>query len=236
MPLYRAAFARSDIVIFQNPDDERDFRRLRMIPAGRRTAVVNGSGVDLAHFAPVALPAETSFLMIARLVKDKGIHEFAKAAKRLKAAHPEIAITLVGPFDPSPDSLGPDELEDLIGCGINYRGSLSDVRPAIADCSVYVLPSAYREGTPRSVLEAMAMGRAIITTDMPGCRETVIEGKNGFLVPPRDADSLFAAMMRFVEQPGLAREMGAESLKIAKAKYDVREVNAAVLRHAGLSC
>jgi glycosyltransferase involved in cell wall biosynthesis len=142
---------------------------------------------------------------------------------------------LVGDFDPSPDSISRQELEELVRCGIDYKGHVGDVRPAIAACSVYVLPS-YREGTPRSVLEAMAMGRAIVTTDAPGCRETVVDGENGVLVKPRDPGSLFEAMMRFVEEPALAKAMGAASRRLAEAKYDVHKVNADLLRYAGLSC
>jgi glycosyltransferase involved in cell wall biosynthesis len=233
--LYRIALARSDVIIFQNADDERLFRRLHLVSHRRETRIVNGSGVDLEHFTLAAVPRRTAFLMIARLLKDKGVREFAEAAKRLKAAHPEVPITLVGPFDPSPDSLSRHELDEMIRCGIEYAGPVNDVRPAIAACSVYVLPS-YREGTPRSVLEAMSMGRAIITTDAPGCRETVRDGDNGFLVRPRDSNSLFDAMMRFVADPALAAKMGRESRKLAEAKYDVRQVNANLLRYAGLSC
>jgi len=233
--LYRAALKRSHVIVFQNRDDERLFRRLGLLPRDRESHVVNGSGVDLDHYAPAPLPGRTAFLMIARLLKDKGIREFARAAKRLKSAHPDVPIALAGDLDPSPDSLDRPELDELIRCGVDYLGHVADVRPAIADCSVYVLPS-YREGTPRSVLEAMAMGRAIITTDAPGCRETVREGENGFLVPPRDADSLFDAMMRFVDEPDLARTMGAASRRLAEAKYDVRQVNADLLRYARLSC
>jgi glycosyltransferase involved in cell wall biosynthesis len=112
-------------------------------------------------------------------------------------------------------------------------GKLEDVRPAIAASSVYVLPS-YREGTPRSVLEAMAMGRAIVTSDAPGCRETVVQGENGFLVPPRDSEALYRAMKRLVERPDLIAPMGSRSREIAEAKYDVRKVNSELLRHAGL--
>lgn len=233
--LYRLALARSDVIVFQNRDDERLFRDLKLIGHERTTQIVNGSGVDLVHFAPVPLPERLSFLMISRLLKDKGIREFSAAAKRIKAEHPEVPIVLVGDFDPSPDSLSREELEELIRCGIDYRGHLHDVRPAIAQCSVYVLPS-YREGTPRSVLEAMAMGRAIITTDAPGCRETVRDGENGVLVEPRDAKSLHAAMASFIEQPGLAERMGRASRKLAEEKYDVQQVNANLLRYAGLSC
>lgn len=233
--LYRIALKRSDVIVFQNPDDERLFRRLRLVARRRDTKMTNGSGIDLDRFTLAPLPTGISFLMIARLLKDKGIREFAAAAKRIKAEHPAIPIMLVGGFDPSPDSLSREDLDALIACGIEYKGHLDDVRPAIAQCSVYVLPS-YREGTPRSVLEAMAMGRAIITTDAPGCRETVVDGENGFLVRPRDAESLYRAMMRFVDQPALAPAMGGASRKIAEAKYDVRQVNAALMRYAGLSC
>ena len=232
--LYRLALRRSDVVIFQNPDDEQLFRDLRLVPRGRETHIVNGSGVDLAEFAPAPMPDRPAFLMIARLLKDKGIREFAEAAKRLKATHPDVPIALVGDLDPSPDSLTRAELDALTRCGIEWKGHLADVRPAIAECSVYVLPS-YREGTPRSVLEAMATGRAIVTTDAPGCRETVQDGENGILVRPRDADSLFAAMERFVDEPALAAKMGAASRKLAESKYDVRKVNATLLRHLGLS-
>jgi glycosyltransferase involved in cell wall biosynthesis len=231
--LYRLALARSDRVVFQNRDDEALFRRLGMLARDRQSHVVNGSGIDLEHFAPAPLPDRPAFLMIARLLKDKGVREFAAAAKRLKAGHPDVPVSLVGYLDPTPDSLTRAELEELIRCGIDFKGRLDDVRPAIAACSVYVLPS-YREGTPRSVLEAMAMGRAIITTDAPGCRETVEDGVNGFLVPPRDAGALYDAMMRFVKDPALAARMGAQSRRIAEVKYDVRAVNADLLEIAGL--
>jgi glycosyltransferase involved in cell wall biosynthesis len=233
--LYRAALGRSDVIIFLNPDDEQLFRELRLVKASRATDRLDGEGLNLADFPPTPLPDRVSFLMIARLLKDKGIREFGEAARRIKAACPDLPVTLVGPFDPSPDSLDEAELEDLIRCGVDYRGAVDDVRPAIAECSVYVLPS-YREGTPRSVLEAMSMGRPIITTDAPGCRETVNDGENGFLIPPRDAESLFRAMMRFVEEPGLAKRMGPKSRRLAEAKYDVRKVNEKLLRYARISC
>lgn len=137
--LYRQALGRSSEVIFQNPDDEALFLELRLVAPGRKTHIVNGSGIDVEHFAQVPLPERTSFLMIARLLKDKGIREFASAAKRLKAAHPDVPINLVGYLDPSPDSLSKSELDDLISHGIDYLGSMNDVRPAIADCSVYLL-------------------------------------------------------------------------------------------------
>jgi glycosyltransferase involved in cell wall biosynthesis len=234
MLLYRLALARSDSIIFQNPDDQALFRRLWLLRPGQPSHVVNGSGIDLDHFAQAPLPPRPAFLMVARLLKDKGVPEYAEAAKRLKAAHPEVSAALVGYLDPSPDSLTREELDAIVRDGIDFKGQLDDVRPAIADCSVYVLPSAYREGVPRSVLEAMAMGRAIITTDAPGCRETVVQGENGFLVPPHDADALYAAMLTFVETPELARAMGSASRRIAEEKFDVRKVNEDLLGYSGL--
>ncbi|HEX6375647.1 MAG TPA: glycosyltransferase family 4 protein [Allosphingosinicella sp.] len=233
MFLYRRALAASQLVIFQNEDDRGDFRRLRLLPRATPTLLVAGSGVDLEYFAPQPLPAELSFLMIARFLRDKGILEFGAAAARLKAEFPQVRIRLAGWLDESPDSIRPDELEAMVASGVEPLGQLADVRPAIAGCSVYVLPS-YREGTPRTVLEAMAIGRAIVTTDAPGCRGTVVDGKNGFLVPPRDADALYRAMRRFVEAPALARTMGAASLRLVRDRFDVDAVNASILQRTGL--
>ncbi|HYG46367.1 MAG TPA: glycosyltransferase family 4 protein [Allosphingosinicella sp.] len=233
MLMYRRALAASQLVIFQNEDDRSDFRRLRLLPAGKPNVVVNGSGVDLDHFEPRPVPDGISFLMIARFLRDKGISEFAAAAARLKAEFPEVRIRLAGWLDESPDSISRAELDAIIASGVEDLGMLADVRPAIAASSVYVLPS-YREGTPRTVLEAMAIGRAVITTDAPGCRGTVVDGENGFLVPVQDSGALYVAMRRFVEQPELARRMGEASLRLVREKFDVNKVNATVLERTGL--
>ena len=231
--MYRRALRRADVAVFQNPDDREEFRRLGLLPARLPTGIVNGSGVDLDHYQPAPLPDRLSFLMIARFLKDKGVREYGEAAARLKSSHPEVEVALAGWLDDSPDAIDAAELERFAAAGLRLLGRLDDVRPAIAASSVYVLPS-YREGTPRSVLEAMAMGRAIITTDAPGCRETVVHGDNGVLVPPRDADGLYQAMMRFVEQPDLAAPMGRRSRRLAEQKYDVVEVSRALMTYAGL--
>jgi glycosyltransferase involved in cell wall biosynthesis len=231
--MYKRAFRRSVLAVFQNPDDRGEFRRLRLLPPSLPTLLINGSGVDVDRFSPAPLPAGPSFLMIARLLKDKGIREFAQAAARLRAERPEVRISVVGFLDTSPDGIGQAGLDQLIAAGVDYRGLQLDVRPAIAEHSVYVLPS-YREGTPRSVLEAMAMGRPVITTDAPGCRETVAHGVNGLLVAVKDAEALYRAMVRFVDEPGLIAPMGAESRRIAEEKFDVRKVNAELLAAAGL--
>ncbi|MFA7488539.1 MAG: glycosyltransferase, partial [Lysobacteraceae bacterium] len=180
-------------------------------------------------------PASPGFLMIARLLGDKGVREYAEAARRIRVDHPQAIFRLVGWIDANPDTISQAELDAWVDAGvIEFLGKLPDVRAAIAEAAVYVLPSYYREGTPRTILEAMAMGRAVITTDAPGCRETVVEGENGFLVPPKSVDALVDAMRKFITDPSLAQRMGARSRQIAEDKYDVRKVNAVMLREMGI--
>jgi len=232
--LYRFALKRTHRVFFQNPDDEELFRELRLLPETVPSSVVNGSGVDVAEYSVAPLPDKPCFLLIARLLGDKGVREYAQAAQLVKAVYPKAVFRLVGWIDDNPDAITQRELDQWVDSGLlEFLGRLDDVRPAISDCSVYVLPS-YREGTPRTVLEAMAMGRAVITTDAPGCRETVVDGDNGFLVPVKDVNALADAMMKMVATPGLAASMGERARRIAEEKYDVHKVNAAMLEGMGI--
>lgn len=233
--LYRTALARADRVFFQNPDDEALFRSLVILPQHVPSQVVNGSGVDVEQFAVVALPpVPLRFLLIARLIGDKGIHEYAEAAHIVHRKHPEVRFLLVGWIDDGPAAIARSEVDRWVDEGVvEYLGRLDDVRAAIGESSVFVLPS-YREGTPRTVLEAMAMGRPIITTDAPGCRETVVDGDNGYLVPVRDTQALADGMLRLVEQPERAVAMGQRSRQIAEEKYDVHKVNATMLQGMGI--
>lgn len=232
--LYRAATNRNKRVIFQNPDDRDDFLAAGCLADPGKIGITNGSGVDLVHFARAPLPDAPAFLMISRLLRNKGVREYAEASLRTLRKHPEARFLLVGPFDEGPDGISKKDLDRWIAEGLEYLGPADDVRPHLAVCRAYVLPS-YREGTPRSVLEAMSVGRAIITTDAPGCRETVDDGVNGCLVPVRDVDALAEAMTRFLLEPDLAGQMGAESRRIAVEKYDVHKVNAVMLEVIGLS-
>ena len=234
--LYRTALKCSHTVFFQNPDDEALFRQLNILSSATQSWVVNGSGVDVAQFevAPLSTDSAPRFLLIARLLGDKGVREYVQAAQQVKLRYPEAQFDLVGWIDANPNTITQPELDRWIAAGtINFIGRLSDVRPAIAECSVYVLPS-YREGTPRTVLEAMAMGRAVITTDAPGCRETVVDGDNGFLVPIKDAHALAEAMLKFIETPELISQMGQRSRLLAEQKYDVHIVNQQMLKGMGL--
>ncbi len=233
--LYAIALRRASLAFFQNPDDRADFERWGLLPPGLPVLVVNGSGVDTAAFAPAPLPGTPMrFLLIARLLGDKGIREYAAAAARLRKNWPGAEFHLVGPLDPNPDGIGETEVRGWQEAGhLVWQGARDDVRPALADAHVYVLPS-YREGTPRTVLEAMSMGRPVITTDAPGCRETVVDGVNGFLVPPRDVDALATAMERFLIEPDLIQRMGAKSRQHATEKYDIHKVNAVMIDAMGL--
>ena len=196
--------------------------------------MVNGSGVDLQSFEEAPFPKKLTFLLIARLLKDKGIREYFEASRIIKKEYPDIIFGLVGWIDENPSSISKEDLQNRIDSGdINFYGRLDDVKPAITNSSVYVLPS-YREGTPRTVLEAMAMGRPIITTDAPGCKETVIDGSNGFLVPVKAVDPLVKAMLNFIKNPELINKMGSQSRIIAMEKYDVKKVNEQMIEHMGI--
>lgn len=238
--LYQQALLRSHKAFFQNPDDLKLFQDLKLLTVQTPRVVVNGSGVNVADFNVLPLPVtvdqkvKISFLLIARLLVDKGVREYAEAAKIIKHKYPHVEFNLVGWIDENPSAIGQPELDQWVASNtLNYWGKLSDVRPAIAASSVYVLPS-YREGTPRTVLEAMAMGRAIITTDAPGCRETVTDGDNGFLVEVKSVESLVKAMEKLILQPELIAKMGARSREIALHKYDVHQVNTHMMQEMGL--
>ena len=229
--LYAQALKYAHKVFFQNPDDLKLFEDMHLLEANKPAVVVNGSGVNVQDFEVMPLPineqggVKASFLLIARLLGDKGIREYMAAARSIKAQYPEAEFHLVGWIDDNPSAISQQELETWVNDKIvNYWGKLSDVRPAITASSVYVLPS-YREGTPRTVLEAMAMGRAVITTDAPGCRETVSHGVNGYLVAVKSVDQLVQSMQYFIEDPKLMISMGQRSREIALNKYDVHQVN-----------
>lgn len=233
--LYSLALVSTHKIFFQNPDDEALFKSMGIVKPTASTKVVNGSGVDLSEYS--VQPFHTvddspipRFLLIARLLGDKGLREYAQAARLIKAKYPQAQFDLVGSIDSNPSAISQNELDSWLEEELfNYWGRLSDVRPAIAASAVYVLPS-YREGTPRTVLEAMAMGRPIITTDAPGCRETVIDGYNGYLVPVKAVEELAAAMECFIVNPELIVQMGSASRQLVEDKFDVHSVNRIMLK------
>ncbi|WP_196259674.1 glycosyltransferase family 4 protein [Pelagibacterium limicola] len=227
--LYRLALTHCQTVFMQNPDDVEDFVRMGLAPRDRIVRV-NGTGVDLADWAvapPVVAPM--TFMLAARLLAEKGIFQFVEAARAIKREAPEARFVLLGGLDSNPHGIARADVEAWVAEGILEWPGHVPVKPWLAQASVFVLPSYYREGVPRSIQEAMAMGRPVITTDAPGCRETVIEGSNGFLVPPRDSAALADAMRRFVAAPELVASMGARSRALVEERFDVRKVNATMI-------
>lgn len=232
--LYRIAVKLNQKVIFQNRDDHLDFFSASYSINKIKTAIVDGSGVDLQHFQRAPVSLQPKFLMIARLLNSKGVVEYATAARKIRELYPSASVALLGPLDDGPDSVDAEFVDSLQRKGtLNYLGATDDVRPFLADASIFVLPS-YREGTPRSVLEAMAMGRPIITTDAPGCRETIRDGVEGFLVEPRNSLQLAEAMLRFIEDPALIAEMSENAYDRVVKKYDVKLINDQMMRELGL--
>lgn len=223
--LYKNAFRYCDTVVFQNNDDVEELVRRGLLPR-EKAYVVNGSGVDLKRFTRESLPEDNIFLFVGRLLKEKGIREYVEAARQVKANYPSARFIAVGDIDSNPSSLSKEQVEEYSNEGfIEFYGFQADVRPFIKQARFFVLPS-YHEGTPRCVLEAMAMGRPIITTDAPGCRETVGDGDNGFLVPVGDSSSLAEKMEYLIKTPQAAIRMGKRSYEIAVSKYDVNIINA----------
>lgn len=198
--LYRPALARARRVFFQNRDDEALFRRLGLVreeQAGR----MPGSGVDTTHFSPAPLPQTppVRFLLMGRMLWDKGVAEFVEAARQVRKRHPEVCFQLLGPTDvANPSAIPRSVIDGWVRDGVvEYLGAVADVRPCIAQSQCVVLPS-YREGMPRALLEAAAMARPVIATDVPGCRDAVEPGCTGYLIPPKDPAALAAAMEDFL--------------------------------------
>lgn len=232
--LYRLGLSQAQHVFMLNPDDRKLFIDEGML-AAYKVQLINGIGLDLEHYRPASLAAHPAcFLLVGRLLREKGIYEYVEAVRQVKRLHPQVRCLLLGSVDLNPGSIPESEVRGWVAEGLlEWPGQVADVRTWIAQANVFVLPS-YREGLPRSTQEVMAMGRPVITTDVPGCRETVLDGVNGFMVPVRDATALARAMLRIIEQPDLVTRMGAESRRMAEEKFDVHKINAQILLAMGL--
>lgn len=220
---YRISLPLADRIFFQNEDDFQLFEKHHM--AKRSQAVmVPGSGVNLERFPYTPLPKNHDFLFVGRLIRDKGLMEYMEAGRILRKTVPDAKLHVIGYFDPNQTMLSIADLQPYIDDGtIVFHGKQDNVLPFLQQCFAFVLPS-YHEGTPRSVLEALSVGRPVITTDAPGCRETVKEGENGFLVPVKDATALADAMLRLCNEPQTAQNMAAASRSYAETKFDVNIV------------
>lgn len=234
--LYKVAFPQLDDLIFLNPDDPQDLIKKYSIKV-KNLHVLGGIGLNLEDYT-YQVPPNTEiikFLFIGRLLKEKGIYDFISATKLVKQDYPNAKFTVLGAIDEAnPGSLKKYELDQLTSSGIvDYPGHVDNVTKWISNSHVFVLPS-YREGIPRSTQEAMAIGRPVITTDVPGCRETVIDGINGFLVEKWNSEALAKKMIYFIENTEQIEKMGLESYKIAQNKFDAKKVNKRLLNILGV--
>lgn len=227
--LYKYALRKNNTIVFQNPDDLNLFLDRKIIRHRERTVVVNGSGVNLNRFAFRANKKERSdikFVFMARLIREKGIELFIHAAQELKEKYPEAEFHVLGSGSSPASKKFIETLTDLTEKKVmHYHGFTNNVPAFLASCDVFVLPTYYREGIPRSILESLSVGLPIITTDMPGCRETIVENKNGILIPPKNQERLTEAMKYFLDHPDQVETMGLESRKMAETKFDVDLIN-----------
>lgn len=234
--LFKLSLPLADGVIFLNPDDPKDLLVKNNIEV-KKVHLLGGIGINLADypFSTKQLNDNITFIFVGRLLKEKGINDYVNAAKIVKNKYPNTKFVVLGATDNSNfGSLTQKDINSLVQTNlIVYPGRVDNVNKWLEDSDVFVLPS-YREGIPKSTQEAMAIGRAVITTDVPGCRETVIEGVNGFLVPKWNPQALAEKMVYFIENPEKISEMGNESYKIAQDKFDSYKVNNRLLKILGL--
>ena len=229
--LYRIALGHRNLkVIFQNADDRQSLARIARLPKNKM-AMIRGSGVDLTRYAHLALPEGAPVVMLAaRLLKDKGVVEFVEAARLLRQRGCKARFVLVGTIDPAnPTSFTEAQVAAWADEGVVERwGHCSDMPKALSAARLVVLPS-YREGLPKVLIEAAACGRAVVTTDVPGCRDAIEPGLTGLLVPPRDAVALADALERLINDPVRCEAMGLAGRALAEKAFDVRQVVAAHL-------
>ena len=236
--LYRSSLKGAKRIFVFNSDDRQDMIAAGIVDKSSPVFEVPGSGVDLERFEHAPLPeGPLHFLMIGRLMQDKGVWEYAEAAAKVSSTYPDVRFSLIGRPEPSnPTGLDEADVERLKReFPVNVIPETNDVPAFLASCHVFVLPTYYREGLPRTILEALAVGRAVITTNSPGCRDAVTNGDNGFLVEARNAESLARAMEKLVAEPEMVRQMSERSRNLAETVYDVRKVNALLMKEMNLS-
>ncbi len=227
---YKIAFKYNKKVIFQNKDDINEFVNRKYLKK-EKCELVDGSGVNMERFKRNPLPDNDVFLMVSRILKQKGVREYFEAAKLVKQKYPDTKFLYVGAEDKTQAALNLDEVrEEFLDTGIiNYCGESNDVPSYIAKSSVFVLPSYYREGVPRTLLEALSMGRPIVTTDTVGCRETVKDGINGYFVPIKDSKALAEKMIYLIEHREVLQKMSDASYEYCKKRFDVDIINKRML-------
>ncbi|WP_179354440.1 glycosyltransferase family 4 protein [Winogradskyella vidalii] len=226
--LYKLSIRKNKVIVFQNKDDYQLFLDRKVISKQQKVDFVSGSGINLTQFSFKEKKAsdKVSFLLVARLIKEKGIALYMDAAKILKAKYPNAEFHLIGAPETSPSAISEDELNLLHKEGvIIFHGKQSNIEDHLHQRDIFVLPSYYREGLPRTTLEACACGNPIITTDSVGCRESVKEGVNGFLIEPQNLEALVKPMEYFITHPEKIKEMGIKSRAYAEERFDVNIIN-----------
>lgn len=223
--LYRNAFRSAEKVFFLNTDDRTEFQERKLVTSGQ-SELVHGIGVDLEHFACKPIKHDRTFLMIARMLKNKGVLDYCKCARLVKQRYPDAVFNYLG----AEGTLTQDDIREYLDDGsVCYLGTTKDVRPSLEACTAFLLPSCYREGLPMSIMEAEAIGRCIITCDNVGCRDTVVEGYNGYLVSCGDYEALAQRCIQLIQQPELAVQMGANSRIFAQEHFDQKRINEKLL-------
>jgi glycosyltransferase len=231
-PLLRVAYTIADNICFQNIDDKKEFLRRHLIGRESKCFLTGGSGVNLSIYNNRYLEKENIFLFLARITESKGIREYIEAARIVKRYYPDATFNIVGPIDCTVEK---SEVEEILynACKegiVIYHGETSDVTLWMSKCRFFIYPSYYPEGVPRCAMQAIAIGRPIITCNTPGCKEIIKDGINGFLIPPKDIRTLAKKMIWMIEHPDDIERMAKESRKYAEEKFDVNKINKSILK------
>jgi glycosyltransferase involved in cell wall biosynthesis len=228
--LLQVSLARADHTLVLNQEDLSTLREKAKVPASRITNM-GGIGVELDKFQPTPVREHASvFALAARLIAEKGVYQYVEAARIVRQQRPNTTFLLLGEVDDNPTSLRADEVTNWVNEGlIEWPGRVNDIQAWLKRCDVFVLPSYYREGVPRSIQEAMALGRAIITTDHVGCRDTVVADVNGYLVEPKNPLQLSGAMLNLIDNKGLAQSMGQSSRHLAEQRFDAKRADQLII-------
>ncbi len=230
--MLKIAYAISTAVCFQNADDKQLFINKHIIKDSKKVFLTNGSGVNLDIFPFRPLESADKFLFLARITPSKGIDEYIKAAEIVKMKYPTATFDIVGPLDTVVEETQDQLLHNAIQNGIvRYHGATDNVSYWMEKCRYFIYPSYYPEGVPRCVQQALATGRPVITCDTSGCKETVMNEKNGFLVEPRNPSALAEKMIWMIEHPSEIEKMSVESRKLAEEKFDVYKINQVIIQN-----
>lgn len=223
--LYKKAFKRVDKVFFLNQDDRAEFIKRKLVKESQCERIF-GIGVDLNRFEFKPIKNNTTFLMVARMLKTKGVLEYCKCARIVKQKYPQATFNYLG----GEGTVTLNDIKEYIDDGsITYLGTTKDVRPYLEDCTLLLLLSSYREGMPMSIMEAESVGRAIITSDNVGCRDTVIDGYNGYLIKHQDYQAMAEKCIWAIENPKQAEQMGINARKFAEENFDSEKINEQIL-------